>query len=188
MLPCFDVLSTMCDNMFERVPMLVKMGREIPSDMLTTLHTLLYASNRAGVEELVTIGSIITNLCGKKFASQTEKDEKCVHEVVRENINMITPEEGWKVERLMEIAREVNLPYTPSERNLTSYKKYTQNKKGVLGGLTDMKFPGDLGGDGARVSGVSGFPVQPSAPYGVPPSMPSTMPQPILPSGPYGNL
>eukprot|EP00826_Nyctotherus_ovalis_P051732 TRINITY_DN647_c0_g1_i23.p1 TRINITY_DN647_c0_g1~~TRINITY_DN647_c0_g1_i23.p1 ORF type:complete len:448 (+),score=93.28 TRINITY_DN647_c0_g1_i23:122-1465(+) len=179
MLPCYDVLSTMCDTMYERVPMLVKMGREIPSDMLTTLHTLLYASNRAGVEELMTIGNAIANICGKKFVSQTEKDEKCVHEVVRENINLITPEEGWKVERLMEIAREVNQPYTPNEKSLMAYKKYMQSKGGILGSLADVpgKFPGPGFGDGSsRIPGTSGIPVQPS------------MPQPVIPPGPYANL
>lgn len=94
------------------------MGREIPSDLLTTLHTLLYASNRAGVDELVGIGDQIAKLCGKDFVKKTENDEKCVHEVVRQNINLITPDEGWKVARLIEIAREVNQPYTPSERCL----------------------------------------------------------------------
>lgn len=123
-LPCYDVLSTMCDNMYDRAPMLAKMGREIPSDMSTTLHTLLYASNRAGVEELTTIGSQIATLCGKKFADQTEKDEKCVHETVRQNINLITPDEGWKVERLMEIAKEVNQPYMPSDRCMHVYHIY----------------------------------------------------------------
>jgi hypothetical protein len=170
--------------MFERVPVLVKMKDEIPSDMLTTLHTLLYASNRAGVDELVSIGSSIANLCGKKFVSQTKKDEKCVHEVVRENINMITPEEGWKVERLMEIAREINLPYTPSERNLIAYKKYMNSKGGILGPAPDplAKFSDHDGS--SKIAGMSIFPVQPSAPN----VMPSTMPQPVVQPGPYGNF
>ena len=179
MLPCYDVLSTMCDNMFERVPMLVKMGREIPSDMLITLHTLLYASSRAGVDELVSIGGTIASLCGKKFVAQTEKDDKCVHEVVRENINIITPEEGWKVERLMEIAREVNLPYSPSERYLPNYKKYVSKKKEMSGSVSEPF---------TKSPAPGGLPDQSPVPNTMGSSMSSIIPQPVVPPGPYGNL
>jgi len=134
------------------------------------------------VDELLSIGGTIATLCGKKFVAQTEKDEKCVHEVVRENINIITPEEGWKVERLMEIAREVNLPYNPSERNLASYKKYISGKKGAISSVPESftKLPGP--------GGISGFPDQSSASNTAAPPMSSIIPQPVVPPGPYGNF
>eukprot|EP00826_Nyctotherus_ovalis_P009967 TRINITY_DN12644_c0_g2_i1.p1 TRINITY_DN12644_c0_g2~~TRINITY_DN12644_c0_g2_i1.p1 ORF type:complete len:181 (+),score=44.41 TRINITY_DN12644_c0_g2_i1:370-912(+) len=175
MLPCYDILASMCDTLYERAPMLSKMNHEIPSDMLTTLHTLLFASNRAGVEELATIGHSITKLYGKKLASQVEKDKKHVHEMVRENMNLTVPEEGCKVQRLMEIAREVNQPYTPSEKCLLAYKKYLQ-LKGNAGG--EFLSPPSNPSDETRIpgaGGLSGIPVQP------------VMPRSGLSDLPYGN-
>jgi hypothetical protein len=147
--------------MYERVPMLTRKNREIPSDMVGTLHTLLYASCRSGVEELEIIGKAIEKLYGKKFASQVEKDTKYVHEIIRDNINFITPEEGWKVKRLMEIAREVNQPYTPSERMLLAYKKYIQTN-------------GDLynnNENSSKISNVTVIPPQPMMPRPVQPGL-----------------
>ena len=119
MIPCFEVLDMLCQNTIERAQMLAKIGKDIPPDMKTTLHTLVYASNRAGVEELVSIGNKISVACGKDFAKETETDEKCVHPVIRENINLISPEEGWKVERLIQLASEEGIQYQPSERAMT---------------------------------------------------------------------
>lgn len=164
----------MCATMYERVPMLTKKNREIPSDMVITLHTLLYSAGRSGVDELETIGKTLTKLYGKKFAAQTENDEKCVHELIRNNINFITPEEGWKVKRLMEIAREVNQPYTPSEKELLAYKKYMMSK-GELADELPNPPPHYHFDETTKVPGqISSIPVQP-------------VPKPIVQPGPYSN-
>lgn len=86
--------------------------------MYVTLHTLIYASARAGIEELMTIGQQVTAFYGKEFAKQAETDEKSINDTIRQNISIIMPEEGWKIARLIEIAREEGLPYTPTERGL----------------------------------------------------------------------
>jgi len=161
MLPCYDVLKCMCGTMYERMSMLTRKNREIPSDMVITLHTLLYASCRSGVEELETIGEAIKKLYGKKFESQTEKDEKCVNEIIRSNINFITPEEGWKVKRLIEIAKEVNQQYTPSEQKLLAYKKYMNTYFDQYGNIENS----------SRISNVTVIPPQPMMPRPVQPSL-----------------
>lgn len=83
--------------------------------MNVTLHTLIYAADRAGIDELHTIKKQLTYLCGEKFASQSETDDKCIHEVIRDNINLIMPEEGQKVERLIQIAKDQGIQYIPTE-------------------------------------------------------------------------
>lgn len=116
MIPCYDVLAMLCDAVIERMPILERSAREIPADMHVTLHTLIYAADRAGVDELQTVNQQLTYLCGPEFVAQSETDEKCVHELIRQNTNLIMPEEGWKIERLIQIAREEGIQYTPSER------------------------------------------------------------------------
>jgi hypothetical protein len=116
MIPCYDILAMLCDAVLERMPLLQKMGKEIPADMYITLHTLIYAGSRSGIDELVTIARQLGYLCGPEFVKQSEMDEKCINETIRENINLIMPEEGWKVERLLEIAKDEGIGYSPTER------------------------------------------------------------------------
>lgn len=85
--------------------------------MFVTLHTLIYAADRAGIDELYTVRQQLVCMCGKEFAAQAETDEKCIHEIIKENINLIMPEEGWKVERLIQIARDEGVQYTATERS-----------------------------------------------------------------------
>ena len=92
--------------------------REVPPDMYVTLHTLVYSSNKAEIDELQKIGQQIVSLYGKEFAKQAEMDPKSINDTIRENINLVMPEEGWKVARLMELAREEGLQYTPTEKSL----------------------------------------------------------------------
>ena len=95
----------------------VTLNREVPPDMFVTLHTLVYASYRAHIDELQTIGQQITSAYGKEFAKQSETDEKCINDTIRQNINLIMPEEGWKVARLLDIAKEEGINYTPTEKS-----------------------------------------------------------------------
>jgi len=132
--------------------------------MFVTLHTLVYASSRSGIEELGKIGHQVTVLYGKEFAKQSETDEKCINEVVRENINLIMPEEGWKAQRLIEIAKEENIKYEPTPKLKNAYMKYMEAKQGPM---LDTK--------------KGGYMVD----YSHPVLIPNPMPQPILPSGLY---
>lgn len=93
------------------------MNSAIPADMYMTLYTLIYAADRAGVDELLTVREQLTHLCGEEFVRQSEKDDKCIHEVIKENINLIMPEEGRKVERILQIAKEEGIQYIPTENS-----------------------------------------------------------------------
>ena len=117
----------LCDQILERVPLLVKMGkydvikscyRSVPPDMFVTLHTLVYSADRANIAELVSVRQQIIALYGPEFAHATEADANNINETIRENINLIMPETGRKVERLIDIAKEFGVNYVPTERSL----------------------------------------------------------------------
>lgn len=116
MIPCYDILAMLCDAVLERMPLLQKMGKEVPPDMYMTLHTLIYAASRSGIDELVTVGRQLGIMCGPGFVKQSHTDENCINETIRDNINLIMPEEGWKVERLIQIAKDEGIQYNPTER------------------------------------------------------------------------
>eukprot|EP00826_Nyctotherus_ovalis_P060979 TRINITY_DN862_c0_g1_i1.p1 TRINITY_DN862_c0_g1~~TRINITY_DN862_c0_g1_i1.p1 ORF type:complete len:255 (+),score=53.84 TRINITY_DN862_c0_g1_i1:371-1135(+) len=167
MIPCYDIIAMLCDAVLERMPLLQKMGKEIPPDMYVTLHTLIYAAPRAGIEELVTVGRQLGFLCGPEFVKQSQTDEKCVNETIRENINLILPEEGWRIEKLIQIAKEEGIQYTPTEKSNQAYLTYTSSKAGI-----------------ANLNGFpSGSGVMPYVPLQL--NVPISAPPPILLSGPY---
>lgn len=91
--------------------------------MFMTIHTLMYAAPRAGIDELLTISRQLSYLCGPEFTKQSETDERCINETIRENINLIMPEEGWKVDRLIKIAKDEGIQYCPTERCQTVFRR-----------------------------------------------------------------
>lgn len=51
---------------------------------------------------------------GPKFLKEADLDEAAVNKVVSANINLKIPEEGEKIKRLVELAKERNIDYKPS--------------------------------------------------------------------------
>lgn len=83
--------------------------------MFVTLHTLVYAADRANIDELVAVKGQIQRVYGKEFSDASETDLSNVNEVIRENINLIMPENGRKIARLVDIAKEEGILYQPAE-------------------------------------------------------------------------
>ena len=53
LVPCFDIISIMCDQVNGRLKQISKFGP--PKDMSNTFHTLIYAAPRMEIEELMVI-------------------------------------------------------------------------------------------------------------------------------------
>ena len=51
---------------------------------------------------------------GKKFAK--ESDLTKINDTIRDNINLISPEIGAKIDRLMKLCRDEGVNYEPSEK------------------------------------------------------------------------
>ena len=83
--------------------------------MFVCLHTLVYASDRASIDELVEVRKQILRVYGKEFVDASYSDLNNINEVIRDNINLIMPESGRKISRLVEIAKEEGIMYQPSE-------------------------------------------------------------------------
>lgn len=83
--------------------------------MFVCLHTLVYASDKANIDELMEVRRQITRVYGKEFVDASYSDLNNINEVIRDNINLIMPESGRKIGRLVEIAKEEGIMYQPSE-------------------------------------------------------------------------
>lgn len=63
MVPCFDIVSIMCDQVNGRLSSIVKFGP--PKDMDITFHTLIHCAPKMEVEELMAVRKQLGGLLGK---------------------------------------------------------------------------------------------------------------------------
>ena len=70
------------------------------------------------MEELTNVRKQLISLLGKEFAVQSDTDESTVNKIIIEKINLKIPEEGEKVLKLVEIAKERNIDYKPSSESM----------------------------------------------------------------------
>jgi hypothetical protein len=80
LIPCYDIISIMCDQLNGRLKQINKFG---PSkDMSGTFHTLIYAAPRMEVDELMYVRKQLAGLLGKEFVEKSDNDESCVNKIV----------------------------------------------------------------------------------------------------------
>ena len=65
---------------------------------------------------------------GVEYVKASDNDESTVNKVVVEKINFKIPEEGEKISRLLEIAKEKNVDYQPSEESIMAYNMWIERK------------------------------------------------------------
>lgn len=90
--------------------------------------TLVYAAPRMEIDELLQVRHQLQKLLGKEFILAADTDEEALNKVVAANINIRIPEEGEKVKRLIEIARERNIDYKPSAESIAALRDYCDRK------------------------------------------------------------
>lgn len=159
MIPCFDIISILCDQLNGRLKTIEKFGP--PKDMDQNFRTLIYAAPRMEIDELLQVRRQLEKILGKEFVLAADTDEEALNKVVSiktlgifvslftsdflfsfqvaANINIRIPEEGEKVKRLIEIARERNIDYKPSSEAIAALRDYCDRKgmENPLGGSTN---------------------------------------------------
>lgn len=80
MIPCFDVVSILCDQLNGRLKTIEKFGP--PKDMDQNFRTLIYAAPRMEIEELQHVRRYLAKLLGKDFVLAADTDEQAVNKVV----------------------------------------------------------------------------------------------------------
>jgi hypothetical protein len=102
--------------------------------MEQTLHSLIYAAPRIDIDEMIQIRSMLVKLKGPEFVKESDTNPQVINKVIIENINLRIPEEGEKISKLMEIAKEKNINYQPSQEAKAAYSLYIDRTGGNNGG------------------------------------------------------
>jgi hypothetical protein len=101
-------------------------------------------------------------LLGKEFVIQSDQDYSCINKVVAENIDIKIPEEGVVIKRLVELAKERNISYTPSHEAVIVLNDYCL-RKGIPNPLD--------GGRKGAAQNLNELPVyNPNPPVSLPPT------------------
>lgn len=87
MIPCFDVVSILCDQLNGRLKTIEKFGP--PKDMDQNFRTLIYAAPRLEIEEMQHVRRYLGKLLGKDFVLAADSDEQAVNKVVSESSDFI---------------------------------------------------------------------------------------------------
>ena len=88
------------------------------------------------IDELINVRKQLEKVMGKEFAQQSEFDDSCIHKIVAEKINLKIPEEGEKVKRMIEIAKERNIDYKPTQEAYQALIEYC-DRKGMPNPMTE---------------------------------------------------
>lgn len=80
MVPCYDIVSILCDQLNGRLKTIEKFGP--PKDMDQNFRTLTYAASRMEIEELTHVRRYLGKLLGKEFLLAAETDVEAINKVV----------------------------------------------------------------------------------------------------------
>lgn len=126
LIPCYDIVAIYCDQVNGRIKQMAKFGP--PKDMNQTFHTLIYAAPRLEIEELVKVRSMLASFLGKDFVAMSDGEPSCINKEILDKINLKIPEEGEKIQKLVEVAKERNISYTPSPEARHALNSYLDRK------------------------------------------------------------
>ena len=79
-MPCFDIVSILCDQLNGRLKTIDKFGP--PKDMDQNFRTLVYAAPRMEIDEMLNVRRELGKLLGKEFIIAADTDEEAVNKVV----------------------------------------------------------------------------------------------------------
>jgi hypothetical protein len=102
--------------------------------MEQTLHSLIYSAPRIDIDEMIQIRKMLEKLKGPEFVKESDTNPLLINKVIIENINLRIPEEGEKISKLIEIAKEKNINYQPSQEAKAAYSLYIDRTSGSQGG------------------------------------------------------
>jgi len=99
LIPCYDVTSSMCDQLNGRLTYIEKFGP--PDDMKGTFATLIHVAPKLDCEELMKVRSILSRLNDQEFVKECDTNYALINPVIAENIDIKKIDEGAIILRLV---------------------------------------------------------------------------------------
>ena len=115
MVPVYDVVSTMCDQVNGRLTQIEKFGA--PKDMNNTFATIIHAAPKLDVKELIEVRKILSRILDPEFVRECDRNYDLINSVVANNIDFKKPEDGEVVLRMVNLAKERNIDYMPTHES-----------------------------------------------------------------------
>lgn len=111
-----EILGIMCTQCSERIRVITEF-KECPRDMLTSVHTLIYAEPYCECPEFIKVKEQFGLKYGKNLVRSAERDnEGLVNSTVKAKLATTIPDDELKTAKLEEIAAERHVEYVPKGR------------------------------------------------------------------------
>ena len=85
--------------------------------MNTTFATIIHAAPKLDVQELVTVRQHLAKILAPEFVRECDTNYDLINPVVAQNIDFRKPEDGEVVLRMVNLAKERNIDYTPTHES-----------------------------------------------------------------------
>jgi hypothetical protein len=102
LMPVYDVVSIMCDQINGRMTMIAKYGP--PADMNQTFATVIHAAPKLDCKELMQVSEQLSIVLDDKFVKESMTNYDLINPVVAANIDFKTPEQGEVIYKLCILA------------------------------------------------------------------------------------
>ena len=111
----YEILELQCELVHERMR-LIETSKECPGDLLSTVSTLIWASDRIDVVELLEVRKQLTYKFGRKVAEDALNNANGVlNDRVVHKLSVQPPSSFLVLSYLREIAASYNIDYEPSD-------------------------------------------------------------------------
>ena len=99
-----------------------------PKDMNNTFATIIHAAPKLDVAELITVRKQLSGILAPEFVRECDTNYDLINPVVAQNIDFRKPEDGEVVLRMVNLAKERNIDYTPTHESCQSLHAYCLRK------------------------------------------------------------
>jgi len=96
--------------------------------MKQTFATLIHVAPKMDCDELMKVRKVLTKLLDKSFVKECDTNYAVINPVIAENIDMKKCDEGQVILRLVQLAKEKNVEYIPSQQSAQAMHAYCLRK------------------------------------------------------------
>lgn len=96
--------------------------------MNNTFATIIHAAPKLDVQELIAVRKQLASVLAPEFVRECDTNYDLLNPVVAQNIDFRKPEDGEVVLRMVNLAKERNIDYTPTHESCQSLHAYCLRK------------------------------------------------------------
>ena len=115
MIESYELIELLCELLHERVRYMAS-NKDCPPDLMQAVCSIIWATTRVEISELVEVKKQLVKKYGSKFALAAEANENnCVNERLFAKLSVQPPSQFLVQRYLEELAKEFNVEWTPTD-------------------------------------------------------------------------